>query len=54
MNVDHDVKTDEELPYVFDLFYNIKTKKQLREELENLQQKLNNLKEFVVEWGVKL
>ncbi len=45
---------DPELPYVFDLLYDIKWASRLREEIEYLEKRLNGLKELIEEYGVKL
>jgi hypothetical protein len=41
------------LPYCFDLFYDIKSKKKLKERLADLEKELKELKEMVVNNDIK-
>lgn len=44
----------EELPYVFDLVHDIKTKKQLKETINRLESDLNDLRRMVKEHNINL
>jgi hypothetical protein len=45
---------NENLPYTFVLFYDIKTKQELVDELDFLQTRLDHLKSLIEDYGVDL
>lgn len=47
-------KSDRELPYVFDLMYDIKTKDQLITELSRAEAKVKQLKKYIKEHNIIL
>ena len=45
---------NENLPYIFDCYFDLKTKGQLKQELTDLQERINNIKSMMEDYQIQL
>lgn len=48
------VDDNENLPYMFDCYFDLKTKGQLKQELADLQERINNIKFMMEDYQIQL